>query len=339
MVDSGALELVPVADIELDCANPRIRKYLEMYPEKPSAERILLALGAAGGDESETSTTFEKLRQSILTSGGIIHPVILNRRADGSLICIEGNTRVALYQNFIEEKVAGNWTHITALIHDQMDENQADAIRLQVHLVGTRPWDPYSKAKYLYQLRTQARLPFQQIVDFCGGRQKEVLESINAYSDMEHYYKPIVDEGNYDTNRFSGYVELQKPGVKEAIVKAGFTLTDFAHWIHERKLYPMHFVRQLHRILANPKAKEIFLKKNAPEAMKALDRPDLDKALIDASIDQLSQALRTKIYALPFPEADRVRRDPNSELALNLSETLTALTVLLGSGDDGEHLS
>jgi len=339
MVGSGALEFVPVADIELDCENPRIRKFLEMYPEKPSAERIFLALSAAGGDENESSTTFEKLRQSILTSGGIIHPVILNRRADGSLICIEGNTRVALYQNFLEEKVAGNWTRIPSLVHDQMDENQADAIRLQVHLVGTRPWDPYSKAKYLYQLRTQARLPFQQIVDFCGGRQKEVLESINAFSDMERHYKPIVDEGNYDTTRFSGYVELQKPGVKEAIVTAGFDLTDFAHWIHDRRLYPMHYVRQLHRILTNPKAKEIFLKKNAAEAMKAIDRPDLDKALIDATIDQLSQALRSKIYALPFLEADRLRRDSDSDLALNLSETLTALSVLLGSGDDGERLS
>jgi hypothetical protein len=72
---------------------------------------------------------------------------------------------------------------------------------LQVHLVGTRPWDPYSKAKYLHHLRTQALLPFSQIVDFCGGRQKDVLESINAYSDMEKYYRPVVpDDGSFDTS-------------------------------------------------------------------------------------------------------------------------------------------
>jgi len=201
MVKSGVLELVSVADIELDRTNPRIRKFLEMYPDAPTAEQIYLALGAAGDDESESSTSFEKLRNSILTNGGIIHPVILNRRADGSLICIEGNTRVALYKSFVEESVAGKWTQIPALVHDQMDENQADAIRLQVHLVGTRPWDPYSKAKYLHHLRTQALLPFSQIVDFCGGRQKDVLESINAYSDMEKYYRPVVpDDGSFDTS-------------------------------------------------------------------------------------------------------------------------------------------
>ena len=335
MVTSGALELVPVADIELDRTNPRIRKFLEMYPDAPTAEQMYLALGAAGDEEGENSTSFEKLRASILTNGGIIHPVILNRRPDGSLVCIEGNTRVALYKNFIEEKTAGKWTHIPALVHSQMDDNQADAIRLQVHLVGTRPWDPYSKAKYLHHLRTQALLPFSQIVDFCGGRQKEVNESINAYSDMEKYYRPIVDEGNFDTSRFSGFVELQKPGVREAIAKAGFTITDFAHWIHDQKLYPLYTVRSLHRILANPKAREIFLKKDAKKAMEVLDRPDLDKALVDANIDQLAQALRSALYNLPWTEAEKLRKDPGSALAQNLNETLTALTGLLNATSDG----
>ena len=60
--------------------------------------------------------------------------------------------------------------------------------------------------------------------------------------------------------------------------------------------------------------------------MEALDRPDLDKALVDANIDQLSQALIRAIYALPWTEAEKLRKDPGSDLAQNLSETLTALT-------------
>ncbi len=50
------------------------------------------------------------------------------------------------------------------------------------------------KAKYLYELRTQEHLPFAEIVDYCGGRQTEVVEHINAFSDMETYYRPIVQE-------------------------------------------------------------------------------------------------------------------------------------------------
>lgn len=339
MVKNGVLERVPVKDIELDRTNPRIRKFLEMYSEDPNENQIYLALNAAGDDEGTSSTTFEKLRSSILTNGGIIHPVILNRQANGKLVCIEGNTRVAIYKNFLEENIPGNWTHIQALVHDQMDDNQADAIRLQVHLVGTRAWDPYSKAKYLHHLRTQEQLPFSKIVDFCGGRQKEVNESINAYSEMEKFYRPIVDEGNFDTSRFSGFVELQKPGVKEAIAKAGFTLTDFSQWIHDQRLYPLATVRSLHRILANTKAREIFLKKGAKEAMDALERPDLDRALGDANIDQLAEALSRAIYALPWTEAEKLRKDPGSALAQSLGETLTALTSLLNATVDGSGTS
>jgi hypothetical protein len=130
-------------------------------------------------------------------------------------------------------------------------------------------------------------------------------------------------------------VELQKPGVKEAITKAGFNLTDFARWIHEQKLHPLYTVRSLHRILANPKARDIFLKRDAKKAMEALDRPDLDKALVDANIEQLSQALSRSIYALPWTEAEKLRKDPGSELSQSLNETLTALIGLLHAAGDG----
>ena len=155
---------------------------------------------------------------------------------------------------------------------------------------------------------------------------------------MEEYYRPLVDDGSFDTSRFSGFVELQKPGVKEAISKAGFSLSDFAQWVHDQKLYPLWTVRQLTRILAHPKAREIFLKKNAKAAMDALDRPDLDKALIDAKIEQLAHALSQAIYKLPWHEAERLRKEPGSELAQALSEALTNLKGLLAADSGGEPI-
>ena len=112
MVDAGDHQLVPVNEIVLDRSNPRIRKFLEMYGDAPTPEQIFLALGAGNDEDSgtTTSTTYEKLKQSILSNGGIIQPVILNRRSDGKLICVEGNTRVALYRHFLDTDVRGNWT-------------------------------------------------------------------------------------------------------------------------------------------------------------------------------------------------------------------------------------
>jgi hypothetical protein len=260
--------LLPVEEVQLDNQNPRIRRFLESYQgEDPNPEQMFLALGAGGDDDDSGGTTFEKLKNSIITNGRIIQPIIVNRKDDGSLVCIEGNTRLALYKNFLKEGVSGDWSHIPALVSSNMEASQVDAIRLQIHLVGTRQWDPYSKAKYLSQLRNQQLMPFSAIVDYCGGRQREVSELIQAYTDMEEYYRPILpDDGAFDATRFSGFVELQKHGIKDAIVNGGFTLTDFARWIYEEKLYPLYTVRWLPSILKKPQAKEVFLKDGAKAA-------------------------------------------------------------------------
>jgi hypothetical protein len=337
LIKNGILETVKVVDIELDKANPRIRKFLEMYGDQITPDKINLALGAAGDDEGDISASYEKLKNSILTNGGIIQPVILNRRSDGSLVCIEGNTRVALYQSFAAEKIKGDWTTIPALVYENMTEPQVDAIRLQVHLVGTRPWDPYSKAKYLYYLRTQELMPFERIVEFSGGRKKEIVEAINAYADMEKYYRDILpDDTAFDTRRFSGFVELQKPGIKQAVLDAGFTFKDFALWVHEDKLSPLNTIRTLPRILRNPKAKEVFLKRGAKEAEKLLDRPDLSKALSDVSIGALAEALTQAIYALSWKEAERLWSEPASETAQQLSEAAAALNDLMSGSASGQ---
>jgi hypothetical protein len=323
---------VAVDDIELDRSNPRIRKFLEMHGDEPTPEQIFLALGAGNDDDtgSTTSTTIDKLKQSIITNGGIIQPVILNRRSNGSLVCVEGNTRVALYKHFRQTGVKGTWSHIPSLVHDEIDDASVHAIRLQVHLVGTRPWDPYSKAKYLYELRTQEHLPFATIVDYCGGRQAEVVESINAYSDMEQYYRSVVgDDGEFDTTRFSGFVELQKPGIKQAISAAGFDLSDFASWIHENKLFPLQKVRVLPRILRNDRAREIFLKQGARKAEAVLEKPDLTRTLQEAEIGQLARALVGRIAALQYEEQQRIQADPGGDTAQALVDAQTELTKLL----------
>lgn len=325
---------VLVEEIELDQSNPRIRKFLEMYGDEPTSEQIFLALGAGNEDDvgSSNSTTYEKLKQSIISNGGIIQPIILNRRSDGSLICVEGNTRVALYKHFHDTNVKGEWTRIPALVHDEIDQASVHAIRLQVHLVGPRPWDPYSKAKYLYELRTQEHLPFATIVDYCGGRQNEVVESINAYADMEQYYRPVVgDDGEFDTTRFSGFVELQKPGLKQAITAAGFNLSDFARWIHDGRLFPLQKVRVLPRILRNEKARAIFLKQGARKAESVLEKPDLNRTLQEAEIGQFARALVAKIATLPYSECQRISNDIGGDTAQALIDAQAELTELTKS--------
>jgi hypothetical protein len=328
-VGSAVVKVLPVKDIQLDRENPRIRKFLEAYGQNPTPEQFYLALGAAGDDESDSSTTFEKLKNSILSNGGIIQPIIVNRKPDGTLICVEGNTRVALYKNFLDEKRPGNWSVIPALVYEGMADLQVDSIRLQAHLVGIRPWDPYSKAKYLHYLHVEKQVPLTQLSELCGGRNKEISEFISAYSEMEKYYRPVVPEGSFDTSRFSGFVELQKPGIKEAVFQASHDLTDFAKWIHEQKLYPLNTIRLLPRILRHPQAREVFLRQGARKAAELLEKPSVDTALSQAAIGQLANALSTTVYNLTFAELEALKKEPGGEVVQSLTEAIDALNSLV----------
>ncbi len=307
----GSHQFLSVDDISLDVKNPRIAKFIEMYEGEPTPEQLFMALGAGGEEgEGESGPSFGKLKQSILTNGGIIQSIIVNR-LNGSYVCIEGNTRLALYRSFVAEKIPGSWKTIPSVVYENLDEEDVDAIRLQAHLVGPRQWDPYSKAKYLSYLRHKEHFPFAKLVDYCGGSKKAVKESIDAYADMEQYYRPLLaSDSQFDTRRFSGFVELQKPAVKMAIAKAGFGMTDFAEWIINRKIVGLAEVRWLPAILKDKKATEVFLKDGAVAANKILDRPDLDKALQNASIGQLARALTQKIRTIEWREVKRLIDDP-----------------------------
>jgi hypothetical protein len=330
---SGTHRLLPISDIVLDKDNPRIKTFLEMYPGEPRPEQIQQALGAGIGDvEQDGVPTFGKLKESILTNGGIIQPIIVNTTKGGSLVCVEGNTRVCLYRIFHEQNPQGSWERIPAIVYDQLNEEEIDAIRLQAHLVGPRPWDAYSKAKYLTYLRNKENLPFSKLVDYCGGSTKAVKESIGAFEDMEKYFRPLChSEGDFDPRRFSGFVELQKNNVKTTILQEGYDVSDFAQWIWEKKIFPLATVRDIPKILKNPKAKEVFLKKGALEAKKLLDRPELSKALQEATIAQLAQALAEAINKAKHSEIVEIQKNPESETSEYLLEASDAIRSVLNS--------
>lgn len=333
VLSGGTQQLVPIEDIDMDTENPRIARFLEMYPNKDeiTPDQIFLALGAeAPQDEGSAGPTYTKLKESIKTCGTIIQPIVVRRKKNGRLVCLDGNTRLALYRDFKKKKVKGSWDRIPALVYEELGDQEMDAVRLQAHLVGPRPWDPYSKAKYLDELRNEKRFPFSELVDYCGGSTKIVQELIDAYNDMEEYYRPALDDDQaFDVRRFSSFVELQKPGVKAAIQNSGFTIGDFAKWIIEQKIAKNAEVRMLTRILRNPKARQVFLKAGAAVAEKELDHPDLNKALREASLADLCRAVQQLCEQIQHSEVKRFRSDPSLPEVVAIEDAHDALSELL----------
>lgn len=321
------LENIDIGLIDLDVNNPRIAQFVEFY-EEVTNDAIKLALqhtSSGDGTGSGNSSTYVSLRESIRTQKGIIHPIILVCKDGGRYLVIEGNTRLSIYQDFLKQKIEGEWSKIPAIVYDSLDEKNIEAIRLQTHLVGPRDWDAYSKAKYLNQLRNCDHLTLNEIIDFCGGKKQDVLKYIDAYNDMETYYRPILgSDDQFDISRFSAFMELQQKAIKNSIVMAGFTVTDFSKWVHKGLLSPLNTVRSLNLILGHEKAKETFLARGAKAALKLLDTGPVQD-LSAYSIEQLTKALYNKITQLQYEEIREMRRDTEAEKVRNLLDLKDAV--------------
>lgn len=300
-------EYMSIDSLELDMSNPRIAKFVEMYGNNITAEQMSLALGEGVTSGEGNSTTFYSLRESIRSNGGIIHPIIVNKYSDGRHVVIEGNTRTLIYRNFKKQNVPGDWGLIPCMVYDGLPQQEIDAIRLQAHLVGPRDWDPYSKAKYLDHLRNEQHLTMDQIVDFCGGRKREVLDYIAAYQDMETFYRPLVTDDEFDQSRFSAFMELQRPRVKQAVVNNRFTVTDFSSWVKNGLFQRLEMIRQLPQILENQKSRQVFLKEGAQEAAKLLERPIAVDCMKDVSLTELVREISRRILNMSYAELQRLR--------------------------------
>ena len=292
------IQEIAVSKVELDKNNPRIAQILEMYPHI-TAEAIALALSNSQ-DADASGTTIYTLKESIRANGGIIHPIVVDH-SNGQYIVIEGNTRVQIYKDFRENNVKGEWETIPAIVYENMDENTKHSIRLQSHLVGPRPWNPYSKAKYLKKLRDEENLPMNQIISLCGGKKGEIIDLITAYCDMEKYYHDKVDDQVFDVNQFSAFRELNGSKKRiDALTAHGFTKEDFGKWIIEGKIGNAINVRRMPEVLNDPHAKEAFLRTNLESAIKLVHVTDTVD--LNLPVDKLAQILDNKISSMQFSE-------------------------------------
>jgi hypothetical protein len=329
------IQLIPIERISLDWRNPRIAHTLEAMSEAPSQDFIEMSLGLHAPEDEErgASTTYSSLKASIRANKGLILPIIVSPRGDGTFLVVEGNTRVAIYRELAEEEAPGDWSHIPAIVQ-ALNEEGEHAVRLQAHLVGPRPWRPYAKAKYLHDLYVNKKFSITEILDYCGGtaRRREIEQYIDAYKDMHEYYVPLVQGAGEppDYSRFSAFVELQKtPGLKQAVARAGYTMSDFSQWLHDGKIMPLQDVRKLERIFANPQAKKEFERHNTREAIKILEQPSSNAVISSASLEQLARALAAKMRSLNWPDVQALMANTQGEASESLIDCFEELKTLV----------
>lgn len=301
--------LVNTKTTEFDTGNPRIKKALEKYGDNLTAERISFALRTASED-ANAATSFSRLRDSIRAIGSITQPITVAIQNDET-VCIDGNTRLSIYKEFLDEETDGDWTTIPALVISNANQKDIETIRVSAHLVGTRAWPAYEKARYLHYLYHQEFMEFGDMVVRCGGNKKKIERQIEAYENMNTYYRDVVDDTAFHIDRFSGFEELQRPGIKDVILDSGFDLSAFGEWIRDGKIKKLADVRLLPKVLKDKDATEIFVGGgigSIEDAAKYVDnKMEADAnfnprstTLENASLQLLAQFLARKISELPF---------------------------------------
>ena len=278
-------------------------------------------------------TTLRGLKNSIKANKSIIHPIIVKKHENGRYLVIEGNTRLMIYREFKEKNFDGDWDTIPCYVYDVIESAEIDAIRLQSHLVGPRQWSPYAKARYLAELERREDVSWDTIVSFCGEDRRSVDTLVSAFYDMENYYRVIVEEEGapYDTSRFSTFVVFQGPNIQQAVFNNGFDQTDYARWVHTRKIFPSQDARAIPRILNNSEAREIFLNENSRAALNYLNslRDDgPNTSLEDASIEDLSRELFNKLLNMTRRDEQALIDNPESEQAQILIQLESELDVI-----------
>ncbi len=318
------LQQLSIDDVLLDETNPRIQRALSMYGDEITADRIALALKEGSDERESSSTTFSRLRNSIIKNRGIITPIIINVR-DGQRVCVEGNTRLLIYRELHEDEPNGTWKKIPSLVYDGAGPEIMEAIRLQAHLIGPRPWDPYSKAKYLDYLWNEEYLSEEEIIEYCGGNKKQIQASIAAYRLVENVYRPLLEDDNdFDPTRFSGFVEFQDPKVCRAVYDAGYKDKNFARWLHDRKIVRLEHVRSLPDIFQNEEAKQAFIYGDSLEAIKVLNQPSVDELIAKLSLEELLEIVEKKIYGITYSEVEQYKKEPRT-LPSALKSTIETL--------------
>ena len=294
---------------------------LEKYGEL-NAERISFALKSA--TENGSTSSYTSLRDSILASRGIMTPITVIARND-QYICVDGNTRLAICKELAktDKRNDVDWSRIKAALLDDCQQSDIEKIRVSAHLVGSREWPAYEKARYLHYLRSEKFMDYNEMIALCGGRKIDIERQIDAFHDMNEYYRDKVDDTEFHIDRFSGFVELQKTRIKDAIFDAGFGLDDFGDWIRDGRIYRLNDVRNLPKVLRNEEASEIFISGgpgSIEEAVKFIDREEHAGAssnkkatLESASVHQLVNTLLQRIPNLTYAEVSKLKNRENSE--------------------------
>jgi hypothetical protein len=288
-------EVVPIESIRLNPENPRVRLLVERKfgKKKPTPTELLEVV--------KDQPSYDDLQRRIRKAGGIFEPVIVSH--DGMVV--EGNTRLTIFAVLH----AGNdqdprWKQIqiTRLPQD-VPRHVLEILMASVHVARKTVWRPYAQADSIYRLHKVHGRPVAEISEATGMAPREIDQYIEAYNYLvtevlihaeDGKEREVLEKKFHHALEFVKGKKLtelrEKPEIRQKVAKA----------IAENKIKGLQ-IRQLHKVLNNPKASAALTNGGFDAANSVLRKSD---PVSSSNLLKQMQKLTVHIRQMDQPEID-----------------------------------
>tara|TARA_B100002019_G_C21197526_1_gene562192 strand:+ start:198 stop:1208 length:1011 start_codon:yes stop_codon:yes gene_type:complete len=293
------IEYIPIDEIYLDVENPRSKYSDPTVIEDPFGEQKQAqtsALLRQQDGDGATGYSVQALKQSIRQSGGIVNPIWIKKVSD-KWVCIEGNTRLCIYKDLMNDEPNNEtWKTIPSITYTDITSDVENKLKLTAHIVGTREWKPYNKAKYVIDL-IDSELTFEEISEIVGGQVGKLKKQVQAVHKFDKHYLPIAG-GDKSNRQFSHFVVLEEnPTAQFALQENQISMDEFAKWVLDKKFGMAINVRDLKKIVDHPQAFQAFKDEGYNAARKYLEQDD-EVNLGDVDTRKLSDEVRKRLETM-----------------------------------------
>lgn len=200
---------------------------LRFYPENPRIHSLVYADNPNPSQEYIQDILCKKehvrgLRDSIVTNGGLIEPVIV-RKVNGENIVLEGNSRLAAYRMLAENEPL-KWKQIKCNVFvDDITDSEVFVLLGQLHIIGKTDWSLFEQAGYLYRTKESTGNSVEDIAKMLGLKSGEAKRLYDIYKYMVSVNDTQASHWSYyevllKTNAFKKYMQLV-PKFEETVVK------------------------------------------------------------------------------------------------------------------------
>jgi hypothetical protein len=312
---------LPIKDIKLDPANPRVQYLVGQTGEAVTQDRLDEVLW----DKDQVKA----LAQSIYQNGGVREPIIV-QKVDDTFIVREGNCRTVGNRHLSEQYPGDDrFSSIPAHVYErELSEEDLAVILADMHVAKKISWDAYEQAKVIHDLSTIHGKTYDWLSNHLRLSKSKISENLKAYKAATEYLN--VSPNPENIRKFSFFQEIMKKReLRESFEESSEFRLRFHRWLDEDRITDARQVRSLPAIMANPAALAALEEQGFDAASRVLitNDPSLGSDLFHA-VKAATEALKVA----PISDIQDLKLGNPQKLIMlrNLKRALEDLSTLAG---------